>query len=78
MIRAAGSLAKPDLGAEHARLVDAAHELGDVGLGNIPQAPPALEACRRRARVLLEQRVPGFERFLLAAELTVDRDDLDV
>jgi hypothetical protein len=60
------SLAGLRFHAEHARLVDAVHQLGDVLIAHVPHAIPVLEALGRPASLLREQLAPVFERFLLA------------
>jgi hypothetical protein len=62
------------LDPEDARLVDAVHHLGDVLMAHVKQMVPVLEALGRPTAVLREQLAPVFQRFLLAAELAIDRD----
>src|SRR5262245_31544813 len=65
-----GSHARLRFCPEHARLVDALHELGAVLVADIPELVPFNEALGRPARVFAEYLLPLLPRLLLAAELT--------
>ena len=63
---------------EHARLVDALHQLGDVLIAHVPGLVPFHEAFGRPARVFGEYLLPILACLLLAPKRAQDREVIDI